>query len=78
MKLKDIRSYLLEGGFNMNITSKYADIVNYKKIGHFDKEKIIIYYDKGTITISGNNMTISKLVFNELLVVGNIKNIELS
>ena len=51
--------------------------VNLYSIGHFDSNKVIIRYDKGTLVITGENLVVSKLMHDEVLVLGNIKNIEL-
>ena len=77
MKISDIRNYILEGNFEIHLTPKYIDIVNYKELGTFDNNNITIYYDGGFIKISGTNMTINKLMNNEILIVGVINTIEL-
>ena len=77
MKISDVRNYLLEKGFEIRLTNKYVDVINYKEIGNFDASNITIYYNGGKVKISGNNMTINKLMDNEIFVVGNIINIEL-
>ncbi len=77
MKLSDVRNYILEKNFEIHLTSKYVDIVNYTDIGQFDNNSITIYYDAGSVLIKGNNMTINKLLNNEVFIVGNINAIEL-
>ena len=77
MKLSDVRNYLLEKGFEIRLTNKYVDIINYEEIGNFDTSNITVYYNGGKVKINGNNMTINKLMDNEIFIVGNILNIEL-
>ena len=77
MKLSDVRNYILEKNFEIHLTSKYVDIVNYTDIGHFDTNSITIYYEDGSVLIKGSNMTINKLLNDEVLVVGKINSIEL-
>ena len=77
MKLSDVRNYILEKNFEIHLTSKYVDIVNYTDIGHFDTNSITIYYEDGSVLIKGSNMTINKLLNYEVLVVGKINSIEL-
>ena len=77
MHLKDIRNYLMENGFNINVTNKYVDIVNYKELGHFDDRNIFVYSDNMKVKIIGNNMKITKLMDREILIVGSITSIEL-
>jgi len=75
--LKDLRNYILEGDFKMTYLKNKLDIVNYGSIDHFDTDKIIIRYGGGIVVIKGENLTISKLLDDEMLISGNIKNIEL-
>lgn len=75
--LKQFRSYILEEGFSFSVYPNKIDILNYDSIGHFDSNKVIIRYDKGTLVITGDNLVVSKLMTDEVLVLGNIKNIEL-
>ncbi|MBR1377225.1 MAG: YabP/YqfC family sporulation protein [Bacilli bacterium] len=77
MRVTDIRKYLLEENLEIRITPKYVDIVNYKELGHFDNKSITIYHNDGNVKISGDSLTISKLLNKEVLIIGDIKNIEL-
>ena len=74
--LKDLRNYILENKFRINIYENNIDIINYKEIDHFDDKIIIIRYEKGVITVKGENLIITKLLEDELLINGKIRNIE--
>ena len=74
--LKDLRSYILENNFRINIYENNIDIVNYKEIDHFDDKIIIIRYEKGIITVKGEDLIKTKLLDDELLINGKIRNIE--
>lgn len=74
--LKDIRSYILDNKFKINIYENNIDIVNYKEIDHFDDKIIIVRHEKGILTVKGENLIITKLVEDELLINGKIRNIE--
>lgn len=77
MKYLDrFRNYLLENEFKMNILKNQIDIVNYTSIGHFDSNKIIVRLIDSSIVIHGNNLVVSKLLNDEILITGEIKNIE--
>lgn len=52
------------------------DIINYKNIDHFDDNKIIIKLDNYNIFIYGENLIISRLVSDEVLISGNINKLE--
>ncbi|CCY46005.1 unknown [Firmicutes bacterium CAG:822] len=74
--LKDLRTYILENEFKINILIGKIDIVNYIEIDHFDDTKIMVRYEKGLVVIKGENLTISKLLNDELLILGKIKSFE--
>lgn len=72
-----LRSYLLEEEFAINILKNKVNVVNYINIDHFDANKVVIRYDGGILKITGNNLVVSKLMNDEVLITGDIKNIEL-
>lgn len=76
-QIDKLKSYILENEFKMTILENRIDIVNYISIEHFDLNKIIVKYEKGYITINGTNLVVTKLVTDEILITGVIKNIEL-
>ena len=73
--LDNLRSYVLEDKFKITIFINKIDIQNYQEIDHFDDVKIIVRYNQGHVIIKGENLTISKLLNDELLIIGKIKNI---
>lgn len=75
--IKNLRSYLLEDEFQVRILNGKVNVVNYDSIGHFDSNKVILKYQSGTVVITGDHLVVSKLLTDEILVTGNIKNIEL-
>ena len=74
--LKDLRNYILENKFRINIYENNIDIINYNEIDHFDDKIIIIKYEKGIITVKGENLIITRLLEDELLINGKIRNLE--
>ena len=77
MDIHKFRSYLLEDKFSMNVLKNKVEISNYTDIGHFDINKIIIKYEDGEVVIKGNDLIISRLIKDSILIKGNISNIEL-
>ncbi len=75
--LRDIRNYILEKDFRINYIKDKLNIVNYEVIDHFSDDKVIIRYISGTVIIKGEKLIISKLLEDEVLISGIIKNIEL-
>lgn len=75
--INKIRSYFLEDELEIKVYKNKVNVINYKNIGHFDSNKVMVYYEKGHLVVSGNNLVVSRLVQDEVLIVGDIKNIEL-
>lgn len=75
--IKKVRDYLLDDNFKINIFKNKINICNYESIGYFDNDLIIINYIDGEIVIKGNNLVISKLLNEEILISGLIKNVEM-
>lgn len=71
-----IHSYFLEEKFQMIYFPNQIDIINYQEIDSFDEEKIRIRYQEGLLILSGKNLSISKLLEDEVLISGNIEKIE--
>lgn len=71
------RTYLLEDEFSVNILNGRVNIKNYNTIGQIDSNKMVVFYEGGTVTINGRNLTLLKMLDDELLISGNISNIEL-
>ncbi len=76
--INQLRNYLLEDEFKINIYKNKINIVNYESIGHFDNNQVNINYDGGKLKIKGEKLVVSKLMNDEILITGLIKNIELS
>lgn len=74
--IRQVQNFVLEKDFKINYTNNKIEIINYTNISHFDETKILINYEKGTLIISGNNLVVSKLLIDELLIEGSIDKIE--
>lgn len=70
------RSYLLEEEFQVNIVKGQINVINYESLGHFDSSKVMVHYDGKTLVIKGQNLVVSRLVVDEVLVTGNIQSLE--
>ena len=75
--IRRVRNYLLDEIFNMRVLSNKVDICNYDSIGYLDNDLIIINYDCGEVKIKGDNLVVSKLLDDEILISGDIKIIEM-
>lgn len=78
MKLiNSFRNYILDEEFKINIYKDKVNVVNYTDIVNFTSKEVTIKYDDGLLLIIGNNLSISRLLIDEVLVTGNIEKIEL-
>lgn len=75
--INKIRSYFLEDELEIKVYKNKVNIVNYDSIGHFDSNKVMVYHDTGSVIITGQNLVVSRLVTDEVLITGDIKNVEL-
>ena len=74
--IHNIRSYISENELKITILNNKINIVNYIDIGHFDTNKIIVKCENKDIIINGNNLVVSKLVNDEILITGKFNNVE--
>lgn len=78
MKLFDnIRCLIGENDFKIFIYDNKVNIINYIDIKELSDNKIIVTADK-TICIQGKNLKLLKLFSNELLISGDISNININ
>lgn len=75
--LNSIRNYIKDDKYKVNIVENKVHVMNYKKIIIFDDENIVIDLEDRILTIKGDNLIINKMMSDELLITGNIKNIEI-
>lgn len=72
-----LKDYIQDNEFRFMFNSIGLNVVNYSKINFMEDSKISLNYKNGILTIKGNNLRIQKLLDDEILIVGNIQNIEL-
>ena len=75
--VRKVRDYLLDDEFKMIILDNKINISNYEKIEYLDNDKVIVKYEKGKINVKGESITVKKLLNNEILITGSIKEIEM-
>jgi len=71
------KNFVEDNELKINVIKNKVNIINYTKVGHFDSEKVIINYEEEKIIIKGNNLVVTKLLHDEILIAGTIKIIEL-
>lgn len=77
MKLiNNIREYMVNNEFVINIYEDKINIINYSNIGTIEENKIIVNGNNKMIVINGEHLVLKKLLNDEILIAGNIKKIE--
>ena len=71
-------NYLYDREYRIIIKENYVNIVNYDEIVDFNLNKISVKYRNTKVSIEGTNLTINKMVEDEVLITGNISNISIN
>lgn len=72
----NIMRYINDTDFQIIYINKELNIVNYDRVNYMENEKISLSYREGTIVVAGENLRVKKLLDNEMVIVGDIKNID--
>lgn len=68
-------NYINENNFSMIYKNKSLDVINYTKILDFSSTLISFEYKNNGYYVEGDNLVISKMMEDEILITGNIKKI---
>ena len=74
-KISFFDKYLIDREYKIIICNKRIDIINYDSIGDFSSKRIVIKNKGGITTVNGDNLVISKMQDNELIIVGDFDSI---
>ena len=79
MKLRErLDNYLYDKEYKIIIKENYVNIINYDEIVDFSSNSISVKYQNKMIIIEGHNLIISKMIIDELIVIGRITNIRIN
>lgn len=73
--IRSTLDYIKQEEFKITIKRKLIDIENYDKLGKIDDNEMVIYSKSLQIKIKGKSLTVNKLINNEILIMGNYKEI---
>lgn len=71
----NLKNYIYQKEFKISIKKNSIDIENFTDIGKIESYEIIIYNYSEKVTIKGKNLSINKMLNNELLIFGNYSEI---
>ena len=74
---KKIHNYLLDNSFRFTVFKDGIHLFNYKEILSLKNNNIVIR-GEFILEVSGNNLVLNKMLDNEVLITGIIKDIKIS
>lgn len=73
--MRNIKNYVRQVEFKIILKKNIIDIENYTDLGNISDKEIAVFNYNEKIIIRGYNLSISKLLNNELLITGKYNNI---
>ncbi len=74
--IENIKNYIKDIEFRLTIYFDKIHIVNYSKIISLENDRISLLGGDKKIVITGNNLVLSKLLDDEILIVGELLTLE--
>lgn len=74
--IRRIREYLIPSDLEIHIYAGKIHVVGFSSIGEIGSEKIIIRHKEGNFVVKGEQLTLSKLCGDEVLIRGIVKQVE--
>ncbi len=74
---REIRDYCIDNVFHFSYQNEKLNVVNYLEVLVLEEARISLRCDLGLMIIKGENLSIQKLLDQEILISGKIKSIEL-
>ncbi len=79
MKIKNrINNYLNDNEFRVTVFANKIDIINYTSILDFSSTEISVKVNNKIVIVTGDDLVISKMYDDELLIKGKINNIKIT
>ena len=74
---RNVKDYIIDKEFRYIVYKNKVNIINYNNILSIEKERISVSYSSGILVIKGKDLTLKKMLDDEVLIYGNIKLVEL-
>lgn len=72
----NIVRYINDIDFQIVYINNELNVVNYEKINYMEDEKISLSYKGGILLVVGDKLRVKKLLDNEIIIVGDIRNLD--
>lgn len=74
--LDGLRNYINDTSWRIKISDRKVNIVNYLDVISLEENRITVKYQDGMMIITGDRLSVNKLLENEMLITGEVKGIE--
>lgn len=71
-----LERYLVDNSYSITIKNNSVHIINYLELEDFSSTRVVVRYESGKTILLGTDLVVSKMQEDELLIIGNIKTIE--
>ena len=71
-----LERYLVDNSYSITIKNNSVHIINYLELEDFSSTRVVVRYESGKTILLGTDLVVSKMHEDELLIIGNIKTIE--
>lgn len=76
--LNRLNDYLNDNEFRITIYEDKVDIINYDSIIDFNLNEVVLGLKNKKVIIEGLNLTINKMLDNEVLIIGLISSVRIN
>lgn len=77
MKIFDyLDRYLIDKEYKITICGNKIHVMNYLEIEDFSSTRVVVRYQEGKTVLLGDDLVVSKMQDEELLIIGKLKSIE--
>lgn len=73
---KYLREYINNSEFKLTLLKNRVNIVNYEELLQITEKEILLKGKSKKVKVTGDSLSITKLLDHEILIVGDIYNIE--
>lgn len=74
--LNRLKNYINDNNWRINVFDRSVNIVNYIDIIVLEENRISVKYQNGIITVTGDKLSVNKMLEQEMLITGDIKSID--
>lgn len=78
LMVNNIKNYLYDKKYFINLFDNYIHVFNYLKLLKFSNDEVSLQLEFFILNIKGNNLFITKMTNNEILIKGDVLELEIN